>query len=398
MGQVTRQSDAPPRGLRVVGVDDGALRRGHRYATILLDLERRSLVDLLPERSFESLAAWLERHPQIELVSRDRAVAYAQGGARGAPEAQQVAERWHLLRNLGEAMERLTAQHHRQLCEAAERMVPSPPQVPAAPQEVVVHYLPGFQRREARLGRYNQIKTLHQQGWTIQTIAEQVGVSKQTVQRFLRAQSSPERARRSRQPRGTDPFLPYLRQRLDEGCRNAAQLHREVQAQGLAGCYTSVGNVIVSFAGLEPGGAGGHNNGKGPRPPGPKARSPARSQHPLPPRRTVAWWLQGRFRAWESQTQVQPHAFLEQLYEGAPVLKEAGELAREFLRIVKGRCAEELDAWLTKAGASACQELRLFALGLRQDLAAVRSALVLEWSNGQSEGQVNRLKRIKGQM
>jgi transposase len=237
---------------RVLGVDDFAFHRGHRYGTILADLERRQLVDLLPDRSSETLAAWLKQHPSIDVISRDRAGAYAEGASLGAPEAAQVADRWHLLRNLGEAMERLAAQHHRQLREAAERMVPPPPEVRSAPEDCAVHHLPGFERRrlerrEARLARYNQMKALRQQGWTIQAIAKQVGASKRTVQRFLHAQSYPERARRSRQPRGIDPFIPYLRRRFEEGCHNAAQLYREVQAQGFAGCYTSVRSVVVGF-------------------------------------------------------------------------------------------------------------------------------------------------------
>jgi transposase len=383
---------------RVLGVDDWAFRKGHRYGTILVDLERRRLVDLLPERSSQSLASWLKQHPGIEVISRDRAAVYAEGAAQGAPKAEQVADRWHLLHNLGEAMERLTAQHHRQLRQAAERMAPSLPEVPAAPKACVVHNLPRFEqrrleRREVRLGRYNQITALRQQGWTVQAIAGQVGVSKRTVQRFLHAPSYPERARRSRQPCGTDPFAPYLRRRFEQGCRNAAQLHREVQAQGFAGCYTSVRNLVVGFAA-----ACSPEDQNGRTPPGPKSRSWVHSQPPVPPSRSVAWWLQGHFRSSDSHSQAQQRAFLEHLYAVSPVLKEAAELAREFIQIVKERREPALDGWLTKAGQSACPELRLFARGLTQDLAAVRNALLFEWSNGQTEGQVNRLKMLKRQM
>ena len=207
------------------------------------------------------------------------------------------------------------------------------------------------------------------------------------------APTYPERARRSREPCGADPFAPYLRRRFEQGCRNVAQLHREVQAQGFAGCYTSVRNLVVGFAA-----ACGLKDQNGHTPPGPKPRSAAHSQVPIPPSRSVAWWLQGHFRSSDSQSQTQQRAFLEQLYQVAPVLKEAGELARKFIRIVKERREPDLDGWLTKAGQSACQELRLFARGLNQDVAAVRNALLFEWSNGQTEGQVNRLKMLKRQM
>jgi transposase len=384
--QVATQNYMPPPTLRIVGVDDWAFKKGHRYGTILIDLERRLLVDLLPDRSSESLATWLTQHPEIEVLSRDRASVYAEAAREGAPQAKQVADRWHLLRNLGEAMERLTAQHATHLRQAAKQNQAAKPEAPVPPETSPARLPHAEQRRlercAAREALYNKVKALRQQHLTAQAIAKETGISQRTVQRFLRAEQFPARARR-RQSRQADRYASYLRQRLEAGCQNAAQLYREIQSQGYDASYSSVTALVRRL--------------KSEAPTIQKARSPANSGGETPPSRSVAWWLQGH-RSSKPEVSKEQTAFLKRLYLLAPVLQEAGQLAQEFVRLVKKRQASELDAWFEKVSQSTCKELRLFAQGLCQDLSAVRNAMTLEWSNGQTEGQVNRLKMIKRQM
>jgi transposase len=386
--QVTTENSTASKALRIVGVDDWAFKKGHCYGTILVDLERRCLVELLPDRSCESLAAWLKKHPGIEIVSRDRAQVYAVGAREGAPEAEHVADRWHLLRNLGEAMERLTAQHASHLRQAAKRMLPPPPEVPPG-EETPLARLPRceqqrLERCTEREALYNRIKQLRQQERTIQVIATETGVSKRTVLRFLRAEKFPARARRRRQPRNTDPFLPYLQQQMEQGCHNAAQLYRDVKSQGYTGSYGCIYNALQRIAPKQT----GHQ----------KARSPADWRGEVPSSTTVAWWLQGHFATSKPEVTEEQKAFLNHLYTLAPVLKEAAELAQTFVCLVKKRQRADLEDWLKKARQSACREIQLFAQGLCPDLAAVQNAVTMEWSNGQTEGQVNRLKMLKRQM
>src|SRR4029453_18112013 len=105
--------------VRALGVDDWAWKKGRRYGTILCDLERRRPVDLLPERSADSLASWLKAPPGVEIISRDRGDEYIKGANRGAPKAVQVADRWHLLVNVREALMRAVDRHHAHVLEAA---------------------------------------------------------------------------------------------------------------------------------------------------------------------------------------------------------------------------------------------------------------------------------------
>ena len=113
---------------RVLGVDGWAIRKGHTYGTVLVDLETQQVVDLLPDRGSETWATWLNDHPGVEVISRDRAGAYAEGATEGAPQAQQVADRWHLLKTLGEALLKVLEGHPRALKQLS---LPSPvPEIP----------------------------------------------------------------------------------------------------------------------------------------------------------------------------------------------------------------------------------------------------------------------------
>ena len=382
----------PAQTPRVLGVDDWAYRRGHRYGTLLVDLERRRPVDLLPDREAGTLAAWLQAHPGVEVISRDRASAYAQGAREGAPGAVQVADRWHLLRNLGDAFARLLLRHQDKFSEAAkqpdsdgavaltEAVTPFPPVTDSAP--VTSKDQESARRRERRLARYTRTHELRDRGLTVEAIARQVGIGERTVSRYLRADAFPERSRRRRAARPLDALSPYLRRRWDEGCRNAAQLFREVKKQGYVGGYTGVWNAVQELC------ASGVGGSKG------KTRA---SPPPIPSVYSVAWWLQGHFST-KPEAQAHQKGFVERPCRLVPALEQAQSLAQEFVRIVKEQRPSELGAWLGRAEACALVEFQLFAAGLRQDLAAVTAALSSEWSNGQTEGQVNRLKTLKRQM
>lgn len=200
----------PP--VRAIGVDDWAWRKGQHYGTILVDLERHKVVGLLPERSAESLAQWLKNEPSVEVVTRDRAGLYAEGATKGAPEAVQVADRFHLLCNLTAAAER--ALHQTRFAG----VIPPPPYASIVVESGKIvplsqaDQLKG-QRRERRLERYNEVTRLYREGHSQKAISDLLGIQRKTIRRLLRTGEFPERSRPKRKPSRVDQFRSFLERR-----------------------------------------------------------------------------------------------------------------------------------------------------------------------------------------
>jgi transposase len=366
---------------QVLGVDDWAWKRRYRYGTILCDLERRRVADLLPDCEADSLARWLEGHPSVAVISRDRAGAYAEAASRGAPQAVQVADRWHLLRNLGEALQRVVERQQVQLRRAAEsvaaaRAARTPPQPVAEPQvsdkllrQPSRAEQAKQERRSRRLARYTEALRLSEQGLSQVAIARRLSLSPRTLRRWADLGHCPEGSRPRRKRRLLDPFLPYLEERW-ASCHNALQLWREIRQQG----FTGSAGLVRQWA--------------APRRQGPPAE-PHRAI--VPTTRQTAWLLLRD----PADLQPEQQSLLEAFGRLSPPVEAASQLAREFRRMVRERDHEALSGWLEQAKGT---EFGHFAAGLRRDEDAVRAALRLPWSNGQVEGQVHRLKLVKRQM
>jgi transposase len=363
---------------RVLGVDDWAWKRGHRYGTILVDLETHRVVDLLPVRTADALAAWLEAHPGVEIISRDRAGGYAEGARLGAPQAQQVADRWHLIRNLSEALTHCFEQHTPELQAVWNEVISSVPQTESAAVTVSRPFtkaeLMRQQRRTQRLRRYEQVLELHQRGASQEEMAQQVQIDVKTIRRYLRAGVFPEMASR-RRPTGIDHWMPYLEQRWAEGCHNAAQLWRELQQQGFRGCQTTIRQWLARL--------------REPSLPVRKTNVSLRQQVPPSPRQTT-WFLLYPDRKRSADQQAYADALLHRL----PSLARIVELAQQFLEMCRRRSETSFSTWLAAAKQT---PLRSFARGLERDRQAVEAALRLPWNNGPVEGQVHRLKLRKRQ-
>jgi transposase len=392
----------PTEPIRYVGVDDWALRKGQRYGTIIVDLERGRVLDLLPGRDGEALKAWLKEHPEVEVISRDRWAAYAQAATEAAPQAQQVADRWHLLKNLREAIERLfgrcSAEIRTALKEApaagATRLAPpSQPGSPLAAQasaggkasEPVPVATPRQQARQAkrqqRAERHRRVRYLRGQGLSIRQIARQVGLNVKAVRRYLRQERCPDWNPGRQLPTQLDGFAPFIDAWVARGGRNAAELHRELASQGSRAGYDSVRRFLRTRLG---------STGR----PGPRTEVAATPAAPLPSARKLSFEFMRRPEDRKAEEQVR----LDRLHAASPVLRESLVLATEFAEMIRKESERPLAEWLDNATQSVSAELRGFAESLRQDEAAVRAALTEPWSNGPVEGQVNRLKTIKRQM
>jgi len=380
---------------RVLGVDDFSFRRGRIFGTILVDLERRIPIDLLPDREASTLVQWLTSHPEVEIISRDRGGAYAEGARQGAPHAQQVADRWHLLKNLGEALEGLFLHKKALLREA---LTDIPPDVIAvsvvAEQQGKTNSLEEViqERHQKHVDQYQQIHELFVKKVDLANIGRQVGVSRRTVYRYLQMDQPPERKR----PRRTrvqliEPFKPYLVTRWNEGCRNGQQMWREIMAQGYS-CSES--NVRRFIAGLR------KSKGKArsfkhvePTPETRVSKTDAKPHRP-PTALQVARWMTFT----KEQRLDWQNSYLTRLCEADPIMDQLFLLVQDFATMLRERQGERLDAWLKQVEAQEIGELKRFAQGLQKDYAAVKAGLTLEWSNGQVEGQVHRLKLLKRQM
>jgi len=381
---------------RVLGVDDWALRKGQQYGTILVDLERHCVVDLLPDRRAETLARWLEEHPGVEIIARDRGGAYAEGAQAGAPEATQVADRWHLLKNLAEALEAALTREQQALQAAAlppaptvAEAVPPPsdetgPQPGAPPKPPTRAQRDSAARRERRQALFEAVRRLYNEGYSIRGIAQKLGKSRHTIKKYVQADAFPEPKRRQRGPGQLAPFQAYLEQRWREGCHNATQLWHEIKEQGFGGACSAVKHLLSGWRAQLP-----------PEERQRRGRGPKRSAEPQAPApRAVVWWLLG---SKEKLTEEQA-TFLERLKQKSPKIELAQTLALDFFTMTRRREAAGLEHWIERAASSGIEELKRFGAGLRRDWDAVVAGLTLEWSSGPVEGQVNRLKMVKRQM
>ena len=322
---------------------------------------------MLPERSAESFRAWLDAHPGVEIICRDRAGCYAEGAAQGAPLATQVADRWHLWHNLAEAVERAVAGHRSCLQDPPPDPESAPPaaQGPASPET-------GLAARTR--ARHAQIHAALARGLTITEVSRTLRLDPKTAGRYATAATADELIGGARltRPGLLGPHQAYLRQRWDDGIRSTERLHAELRDRGYRGSLRTLRRLTAQL----------RRDTAVPAPP------------PAPAARKVASWILTP----PGDLAEDNRAALAQITARCQELKATVALVRDFADMLCHRRGERLEAWASRAEASPVSELRGFAKGLRKDWAAVTAGLTVSYSSGAVEGHVNRIKMIIRQM
>jgi transposase len=384
----------------VLGVDDWANRKGVNYGTILIDLERHKPIDLLPERSAATFESWLREHAGVTTIARDRGGEYIKGATAGAPDAIQVADRWHLLKNVREMLEQFLQNRRACLKAAVEVEAESVSVAPAETATTTGHgsykivrkarQVKGTtkeqQARQARRTkkeeRYRRILEMKAAGISNRAIRNELGMHAKTVRKYLEAESCPYYPEDRITPSKLDPYRTYIEQRWREGCYNAAQLWRELTQMGFDGSRVAVSRWVTKQ----------------------RRQLPASvSQATCSPRlkQRGAWtpahgsWVLVKPQKELSQKEGQA---LERMLAADESVATTYAFVQQFTKMVRERKADCLAPWIEAAISSDVAALARFARQLLNDFAAVHNALLLPWSNGQVEGQINRLKFIKRQM
>jgi transposase len=353
---------------RVLGIDDWAFRKGHNYGTIMVDLEKRRPVDLLPDREAKTVEKWLKEHPGVEIISRDRASTYAAGSNSGAPEAIQVVDRWHLLKNLTEALKRMMDKRNQDSRKVAQQIADSHKE--ESQEEHSGDAVPPTDSEEGSeksLSKYElqfqEVKKLQEQHLSKREIQRRTGMSRQTISKYFQYEVYPNRTIFDF-PSKADPFGAYLRKRWEEGERSIKQLFEEIQPLGFTGSISS------EFRFTEKSFLKEKSTQNQPTPPKPVVYSA----------RKLSYLLS---RKSEDLTE-KDSEYLKLLFKYCPEAKLGNKLALEFKASMAKREGDKLDSWIEKAIESGSGVLKNFAEGLLQDYDAVKNAFTLEWSNGQA--------------
>ncbi|MBO0904046.1 ISL3 family transposase [Jiella sonneratiae] len=366
---------------RVVGIDEWAWRRGRRYGTMIVDLERNEIIDLLPDRDAKTLAAWLKERPTIEVIARDRAEVFAEGIRGGAPGARQVVDRWHLLCNVSAVFQVAVSAHHRQIKEIADAVRTAERQ--AAHRDSVTRRMPTAAERESqarhapRAEKYAEMMLLLAAGTSQAAVSRTLGLDRKTVRRWIR-QSGPPRWRKPKRAKAIDPYRAYLEQRWQEGCRNGAELGRELARQG-ADIRPRIVRDWATCRRRE--GADRLDAEQGPN---------GRRWRPPSTNRTTRL-----LQCDPGKLAGEDRRFVDDIRQEIPELSAVVELIGRLTRLLRCQSDESLLDWFKDAAGT---PLARFAATLSRDADAVAAAIELPWTTSPVEGQISRLKMVKRTM
>lgn len=365
----------PAERVECLGLDDFAFRRGRTFGTVMVDLDAHQIIDILPDRQSEIAATWMATHPEITHVSRDRDAEYASAASTGAPQAIQIADRFHICQNLSDAVQRLLARMLSEMKAAnQEADGKGPVQEEAAVPVEEWRPDPGGQvartiaiRRSERDARYQQAAHLREQGFSVKQIACQLGCSERTVRHWFERGVAPDTRPRRKRQSDFDPYAPYVLKRWQDGERNGTRLWGEIAAQGYPGSQRMVYRFLKTLKKTE-------------------VKLPGETLQVLHYTSIAAVCL---FMLHPDNLEEGERMDLEALCRVHPDLETAYCLTQDFLQMLRKREGERLDTWRALVYERNLPELASFAHGVEQDKAAMQAGLTLPINNGQVEGHVS---------
>lgn len=367
-----------------LGLDDFAFLRGRTFGTVVVDLDAHQIIDILPDRQNDTAAAWMAAHQEIRYVSRDRGAEYASAASTGAPQAIQVADRFHVCKNLSEAVQKLLARilseiktasqeaegkanAHEDTSAPVEEWRPDPGAHVARTIAI---------RRAEREVRYQQAVHLRKQGLAVKKIARQLDTSERTVRHWFERGVAPDTRPRRKRQSDFDPYAPYVLKRWQDGEHNGTRIFQEIAAQGYPGSQRMVYRFLKTLKKAE-------------------VKTPPGTRCVLHYTSSAAVCL---FMQHPDHLDEGKQVDLAALRQAHPALETAYHLTQDFLLMMRKREGERLDTWLIQVHKSGLPELESFAHGVEEDKAAVQAGLTLPINNGQVEGHVTRIKLIKRMM
>lgn len=304
---------------------------------------------------------------------------YALAARDGAPQAIQVADRWHLLKNIGDALERMMYRHMPLIRLVATELSPKKQNAEASLVPTSTLRRPERikrERRDKRYQRWAEVDSLHKKGCGIREISRITGLSRVTVRRWIQSKAFPEISTKPPRPGLLEPWQEWLEEQRINGNHNAGQLWREMVNAGFTGSETTVRDAVAKWR--------------------KQVNSPVIAPVRLPSASRVSRWLMPRrmIRGEENYAS----RFIESMCQKEPQLKMAQQLSLDFYRMLKTKNKSQLNQWFSDVSQSGLIDLQRVAAGMEADATAIHEAISSRWSNGVVEGHVNRLKMLKRQM
>lgn len=381
---IEKSDFSPAKGVTAIGVDDWAYKKRKSYGSILVNLHTGKVIDLLPDREQETLRKWLQERPEIEVMSRDRYSNYQKAITLGAPQSIQVTDRWHLLKNLSEAVQKVLIRHYSKATALLANK-----QLRVDDQQIAENQSTLYENRSSpdsahggiRLKRFEQLKELQKKGYSIRAMARHLCMHRQTVKNYLDMETLPRKSQCKINP--LEKFFTHIKKRMEEEPSILiTTLWQELRTQGYKGAYSTFSEGL-KFYGIRVGKKAGFTK-----------ELPNHGAASFKPSSAAIWFLSDQQNLWDDQRNI-----IRELCKSSKELNKTFILVQSFRKIMAEKSGDtKLREWIEKSSTSGLKEIASFAKGLLADCPAVENALTLPWSNGPVEGNVNRLKMIKRQM